>query len=462
MKGKNRAGSGRSIDMIHGSIWNKLPIFALPVAATSILEQLFNAADLAVVGRFTGKMGTLSMAAVGANTPVTGLILNLFLGISLGANVVIAHAVGEGRDDTVQKAVGTAVLFSFFAGVVVTICGEIFAPMILHSMSVPEKVLPLAVLYLRIYLIGLPVIFLYNFEAAIFRAIGKTQMPLMALVVSGALNVVLNLIFVIGFKRTVDGVATATVIANCVSSAFLFWRLTREQTVIHLARKQLHADWLTLKRILRIGLPAGIQSAVFCVANIVIQSAVNSLGAAVMAGSSAALNLEYLIYACILAYGQASTTFVGQNDGAGKPDRCVRVMWLCLIESFIVCGAFMALIWTFAKPLLGLFNTDPRVIHYGYVKLGLLFSGYFFAIVYEVMSGYLRGFGISLLPAVLTIFGVCVFRLLWIFLYFPSHHTFRQLMMAYPISFGITMILIGTALIIRRPARRRQTELKQV
>ena len=454
MKSKGRFGSSQ-IDMIHGTIWNKLPIFALPVAATTILEQLFNAADLAVVGRFTGKMGTLSMAAVGANSPIVGLILNLFIGISLGANVVIAHAVGEGRDETVRKAVGTAVIFAVIAGIAVTAIGEMLAPAVLKVMNVPERVLPLAVVYLRIYLLGLPVIFLYNFEAAIFRAIGKTQMPLAALVISGALNVVLNLFFVMVLHRNVDGVATATVLANLISSVFLFWRLTREQTAIHLGRRQLIVNGAALKSMLKIGLPAGVQSAVFCVANIVIQSAVNSLGAAVMAGSSAALNLEYLIYACILAYGQAATTFVGQNDGAGQPERCVRVMWLCLIESFIVCGAFMALIWTFAKPLLGLFNTDPKVIHFGYVKLGLLFSGYFFAVVYEVLSGYLRGFGLSLLPAVLTIFGVCGVRLLWIFLYFPSHHTFRQLMTAYPVSFGITMVLIGTAVLNRRPARRR-------
>ena len=442
MKSKGRFGSSQ-IDMIHGTIWNKLPIFALPVAATTILEQLFNAADLAVVGRFTGKMGTLSMAAVGANSPIVGLILNLFIGISLGANVVIAHAVGEGRDETVRKAVGTAVIFAVIAGIAVTAIGEMLAPAVLKVMNVPERVLPLAVVYLRIYLLGLPVIFLYNFEAAIFRAIGKTQMPLAALVISGALNVVLNLFFVMVLHRNVDGVATATVLANLISSVFLFWRLTREQTAIHLGRRQLIVNGAALKSMLKIGLPAGVQSAV------------NSLGAAVMAGSSAALNLEYLIYACILAYGQAATTFVGQNDGAGQPERCVRVMWLCLIESFIVCVAFMALIWTFAKPLLGLFNTDPKVIHFGYVKLGLLFSGYFFAVVYEVLSGYLRGFGLSLLPAVLTIFGVCGVRLLWIFLYFPSHHTFRQLMTAYPVSFGITMVLIGTAVLIRRPARRR-------
>lgn len=448
--------------MVQGPIWNKLPLFALPVAATSILEQLFNAADLAVVGRFTGKLGTVCMAAVGANTPIVSLIVGLFVGVALGANVVIAHAIGGRQPETVSKAVGSSVLFALLAGCAVAVLGEIFAPMILKSMDVPEKVLPLAVLYLRIYLAGLPVIFLYNFEAAIFRAVGKTQIPLLALLLSGGLNVVLNLCFVVGLHRTVDGVATATVISNLTSSVFLLWRLFREDAAIRLERGQIKVNGTVLKKILRIGVPAGVQSAVFSVANIVIQSSVNSLGAAAMAGSSASLNLEALAFWIFDAFGQAATTFVGQNDGAGRPERCRRVLSLTLIESFILCGAIMGTVWYFSNSLLGLFNTHADVIYYGHIKLGMLYSGYFFAIVYEVVSGYLRGFGISLLPAVLTIFGVCVFRLLWIFLYFPSHHTFRQLMMAYPISFGITMILIGTALIIRRPARRRQTELKQV
>ncbi|MGN0193957.1 MAG: MATE family efflux transporter [Pseudoramibacter sp.] len=455
MKSKTLKAGG--LDMVSGSIWNKLPLFALPVAATSILEQLFNAADLAVVGRFTGKLGTVCMAAVGANTPIVSLIVSLFVGVALGANVVIAHAIGGGREDRVHVAVGTSVLFAVLAGCAVTVVGEIFAPLILKSMDVPEKVLPFAVVYLRIYLAGLPVIFLYNFEAAIFRAVGKTQIPLLALLLSGGLNVVLNLCFVIGLHRTVDGVATATVISNLISSAFLLWRLFREDTAIHLERQQIRVNGAILKKILRIGVPAGVQSAVFSVANIVIQSSVNSLGAAAMAGSSASLNLEALTFWIFNAFGQAATTFVGQNDGAGRPERCRRVLSLTLIESFILCGAMMGTVWYFSNSLLGLFNTHADVIHYGHIKLGMLYSGYFFAIVYEVVSGYLRGFGISLTPAILTTIGVCGVRLLWIFLYFPTHHTFRQLMLAYPLSFIVTAVLMCAALLMIRPAHRRET-----
>lgn len=453
---KSKALKSSGLDMIHGPIWNKLPLFALPVAATSILEQLFNAADLAVVGRFTGKLGTVCMAAVGANTPIVSLIVSLFVGVALGANVVIAHAIGGGREEQVHIAVGTSVLFAVLAGCAVTVVGEIFAPLILKSMDVPEKVLPLAVIYLRIYLAGLPVIFLYNFEAAIFRAVGKTQIPLLALLLSGGLNVVLNLCFVIGLHRTVDGVATATVISNLISSAFLLWRLFREDTAIHLEGRQLKMHGRVLKKILRIGVPAGVQSAVFSVANIVIQSSVNSLGAAAMAGSSASLNLEALTFWIFNAFGQAATTFVGQNDGADCPERCRRVLSLTLIESFILCGAMMGTVWYFSNSLLGLFNTSPAVIHYGHIKLGMLYSGYFLAIVYEVVSGYLRGFGISLTPAILTTIGVCGVRLLWIFLYFPTHHTFRQLMLAYPLSFIVTAVLVCAALLMLRPARRRE------
>lgn len=449
----------KALDMTHGSLWNKIPLFALPVAATGILEQLFNAADIAVVGRFTGNQATRCMAAVGANSAIIGLILNLFIGITLGANVVIAHAIGEGNDDSVRRATHTAVVFAVVAGLVVTIFGEIFTPAILRATDVPKKVLPLAILYLRIYFIGMPVILLYNFEAAIFRAIGKTTMPLIALLISGILNVILNLFFVIVVHMTVNGVATATVIANVASSAFLFWRLTRETTPVRITPKQLKINGNSLKKILRIGLPSGIQAAVFAVANIVIQTAVNSLGATIMAGSSASLTLEYFCYSMLSAFGQAASTFVGQNDGAGQPKRCRRVLGLCILEDYLFTGVFAGLILLFAHQLLGIFNTDPRVIGYGYIKLRTLCIAYTMSILYEVMAGYLRGYGISLTPAILTTIGVCGVRLLWIFFYFPTHHTFAQLLYAYPLSFVVTDILIGVALLIFHPAKRRERQM---
>lgn len=282
--------------MIHGSIWNKIPRFALPVAATAILEQLFNASDVAVVGNFTGDAKTVSVAAVGANSPIISLIVNLFIGIALDTNVVIANAIGRNDRDTVRKTLHTSVLVAIFGGIFVAFLGEAAAAPLLGMLNVPEDVFPLALLYLRIYLIGMPVILLYNFEAAIFRSVGDTKTPLAALAFSGVLNVLLNLFFVAVLHMTVNGVAIATVISNAISSVLLFIKLRRTNGIIHLEAKELKIDSASLKNILRIGLPAGIQSAVFAVSNIVIQSAINSLGTVVMAASSAAYNIEIITY----------------------------------------------------------------------------------------------------------------------------------------------------------------------
>ena len=281
----------KQLDMLHGPIWNKLPRFALPVAATAILEQLFNASDVAVVGNFTGSARTACVAAVGANSPIIGLIVNLFIGIALGSNVIIAHAIGQGKPEDVHKAVHTSVVVAVLGGVLVALLGELIAAPLLSMLNVPAEVFPLALLYLRIYLAGMPVILLYNFEAAIFRSVGETKIPLIALASSGVLNVLLNLFFVAVLDMKVSGVAVATVISNAVSSVLLYIRLRRSTQVIHLEPKALGIDWATLGRILRIGLPAGIQSAVFSISNIVIQSAINDLGTVVMAASSAAFNI---------------------------------------------------------------------------------------------------------------------------------------------------------------------------
>lgn len=312
----------KSLDMLHGSIWNKLLIFALPVAATAILEQLFNASDIAVVGNFTGAGKTIAMAAVGTNSSIISLIVNLFVGIALGANVVIANAIGRKDKDAVTKAVHTSIIIAILAGIGVAIAGELSADPLLVSLQVPEDVFPEALLYLRIYLIGMPVILLYNFEAAIFRSTGDTKTPLAILTMSGILNVLLNLFFVVILHMTVNGVAIATVVSNAVSSVLLFYRLAKTKELIHVEWKQLIIDRKVLGQIMRIGLPAGIQSAVFAVANIVIQSPINSLGTVIMAASSAAYNIEIFAYDILNSFSQACTTFVGQNYGAGQFKRC--------------------------------------------------------------------------------------------------------------------------------------------
>ena len=444
----------RQLDMLHGPIWDKIPRFALPVAATAILEQLFNASDIAVVGNFTGEVRTAAVAAVGANSAIIGLIVNLFIGIALGANVVIAHAVGRGDRETVCKAVHTSVLVALLGGALVAVLGELIAAPLLGMLNVPEDVFPLALLYLRIYLAGMPVILLYNFEAAIFRSVGETKIPLIALLASGVLNVALNLFFVAVLGMTVNGVAIATVISNAVSALLLYRRLRRTTMDIRLEPKWLRIDPATLKRILRIGLPAGVQSAVFALSNIIIQSAINSLGTVVMAASSAAFNIEIITYDILNSFSQVCTTFVGQNYGAGQISRCKKTLFLCLAEGIIALAAALALILPFGRPLLAIFNSDSEVVATGYIRLTTVMLAHSFSLLYEVMSGYLRGFGISLTPAILTMVGVCGIRIAWIKLVFPQSRTFQTIMTVYPVSLAATMLLIFAALLVYRPSKR--------
>ena len=444
----------RQLDMLHGSIWDKLPRFALPVAATAILGQLFNASDIAIVGNFAQTDSTIAVAAVGANSSIINLIVNLFLGIALGANVVIAHAIGQKDRETAQKAVHTSILFSLIGGVLVAILGEVIAAPLLGTLNVPEDVLPEALAYLRIYFTGMPVILLYNFEAAIFRSVGDTKVPLIALASSGVLNVLLNLFFVVVLHMTVDGVAIATVLSNAVSALILFFRLRSTEQAIRVEPKKLRVDWDILKRIVRIGLPAGIQSAVFALSNIVIQSAINSLGKVVMAASSAALNIEVITYDIVNSFNQACTTFVGQNYGARQIKRCKRTLLLCLAEGMSILLVVMVTVLFFGKPLLSIFNRDPEVIETGYIRLMLIMTAHSFSLVYEVLSGYLRGFGISLVPAILTILGVCGLRVAWIHWAFPLAPTFRTIMTVYPISLSTTALLLLIATLCYHPARR--------
>lgn len=444
----------QKLDMLNGSIWNKLPVFALPIAATGILEQLFNASDIAIVGNFAQTDKTAAVAAVGANSPIIGLILNLFIGIALGANVVIANAIGRDDKQTVQKAVHTSMVVSVIGGVLVAIIGEIIAEPLLTALNVPNDVLELALLYLRIYFLGMPVILLYNFEAAIFRSIGETKMPLIALTLSGILNVLLNLFFVIVLKMSVNGVATATVLANVVSAGILYIKLVKSDKYIKVEFKKLRIDGKVFAKIMQIGLPAGIQSAVFAVANIVIQGAINSLGTTVIAASSAAFNIEIIAYNVMNSFSQACTTFVGQNFGANKIDRCKKTLFLCLIEDAIASGTAILIVLITGKFLLSIFNNDPEVIEIGYTRLVIIFIAYIFSMLYEVMSGYLRGFGFSLVPAILTTIGVCVVRIVWINTVFPAKRTFAAIMTAYPVSLSTTAVLIFIALIIYRPSKR--------
>lgn len=437
--------------MLNGSLGDKILKYAIPLAVTGILQQLFNAADIAVVGQFSGKS---AMAAVGSNAAVIGLLVNLFVGISLGSNVIIARSFGQKDNKTISKAVHTSVVVALLGGLFITALGELLAPSVVTLLDVPDDVYPLAVKYLRIYLAGMPVILLYNFESAIFRSCGNTKTPLIALIISGVLNVILNLFFVLCLGMDVDGVAAATVIANLISSVILFAALMKTPLSIRVEPKKLRIHGSVLRQILKIGIPAGIQGMIFSFANIIIQSAVNSLGTTVMAASSAAYNLEIFAYYIMNSFGQACTTFVGQNYGAGKNDRCRRSMMICLIQSAVSTMAVSGLILLFSGPLLGIFNSDPDVIAAGRIRLLFILSAYIFSFVQEGLSGYLRGFGVSFIPAACAVVGICGVRLVWIFTVFKHSPSFTTIMQVYPISLGITALAILVVTLIVKPSRR--------
>ncbi len=439
------------MDMINGSLGDKIIKYALPLAMTGVLQQLFNAADLAVVGQFSGKE---AMAAVGGNAPVIGLLVNLFVGISLGSNVIIARSIGQGDKETIAKTVHTSVVMALLGGVFLTLLGEFLAPGVVRLLDVPQDVYPLAVKYLRIYLAGMPVILLYNFEAAIFRSCGDTRMPLAALVISGILNVILNLFFVLGLGMDVDGVATATVLSNLASSAILLVALMKTKLAIRVTLGKLRVHTDVLGEMLKIGVPAGIQGMIFSFANIIIQSAVNSLGTTVMAASSAAYNLEVFAYYIMNSFGQACTTFVGQNYGAGKGERCRRVLKLCLLQSLISTAAASGLILLFCRQLLGIFNTDPHVIEIGRIRLIYIFFAYLFSFAQEGLSGYLRGFGVSFIPAACAVIGICGVRLTWIFTVFRQSPSFTTIMQVYPLSLGVTAAAILAVTLFVKPSER--------
>lgn len=437
----------KKIDMTHGSLWDKILMIALPLAASGILQQLFNAADVAVVGQFVGKE---AMAAVGANAPVVNILITMFTGISLGANVVISRYTGRKDKENAENAAHTAILVAVISGFFILVLGQCIARITLEMMSVPSDCLDMAVLYLRVYLCGMPVIFLYNFEAAIFQSQGDTKTPLMCLIISGIVNVILNLFFVIVIGMTVNGVALATVISNGISSMLLFAFLLKGKTplTIEKQRFRIHAD--LLKEMLQIGLPAGLQGMVFSISNILIQSAVNSLGTDVVAGSSAAGNLEIIGYFVVNSFSQACTTIIGQNFGANQPERCHKTLMISLVESWIVGGTVSFLIIIFGKQLLRLFNSDPNVIAFGYQRLFWILSFEVINGTIDIISGAMKGYGESLTPALIALVCICGVRIVYIFTYFAFHRSFTTLMLAYPISWIITMIVISAAYLIIR------------
>lgn len=328
-----------TMDMTNGALWNKILIFALPLAASSILQQLFNSIDTAVVGRFASSQ---ALAAVGSNSSLIALMINLFIGISLGANVVIAQYIGQKSEKNIQAALHTAIVVALISGIFVMIFGQFIAKPVLRLMGTPDDVIDLAVLYLRIYLLGMPFIMLYDFGSSILRSTGDSKRPLYSLIIAGIINTVLNLVLVIGFNMGVAGVAIATVISNIVSSGIIIYILMHESETMRLSLRKLKITPSELKKILVIGIPAGIQGMMFSIANVCIQSAINSFGSNAIAGSAAALNYEYFAYFLVNAFAQATVTFTSQNYGAAQYDRCKKIFRICMMFSIVSCGMLSA------------------------------------------------------------------------------------------------------------------------
>ena len=425
--------------MLEGSLWDKIIVFALPIALTGILEQMFNAADVAVLGRF---VGTEAMAAVGNNVPIVGLIVTLFLGLSLGANVVIAQYIGARHLKEASRAVHTALALSILAGIGVALLGELFAAPLLSLLDVPDAVMPLAELYLRVFLMGMPFMSVYNFASAILRSHGDTGTPLIALLAASALNVVLDLGFVLVLGLGADGVAWGTVLSYLVAASLLIRALRREEGVLRLDFRLLRVRPHHAKRIFVIGMPAAVQGMVFCFANLVIQAALNSLGAEVMAASAAAFTIEINMYCVIAAFQQACTTFVSQNYGAGNLPRCREVTRWSLRLNIIAMLVLGALILLFMRPLLRIFNGDPAVVEIGVIRIVYVVVPEIFAVFIDIFSGSMRGYGYSLMPAVVTLVCICGVRLSWVWLVFPHCPTFETLMVIYPISWAVTSLCI--------------------
>lgn len=437
------------VDMLNGPLFMKILIFALPLAASSLLQQLFNSVDVAVVGRFASSK---ALAAVGSNAPVISLLINLFIGISMGANVVISNHLGQRDEQSIRHAISTVTLVAAISGLLLMCIGIGVARPILELMDTPSDVLDMAVLYLRIYFIGIPFFLIFNFGAAILRSVGDTRRPLYILVVAGIINTVLNLIFVIGLGMSVEGVAIATAVANAISAAWIIQLLRKEPGALQLQFKHLRIYKKELKRMLQIGVPAGLQGMVFSISNVVVQSAINGYGAAAIAGSAAAVNFEYYCYYIIVACNGAAISFIGQNYGAQKYDRVRRIYRICLLMGLIGCFIANALFTWQNQFFLSFFTTDAEVIHYGAIRMEGVLLFQFIACSYEVTGSALRGMGESMLPTIMTVFGTCILRIIWVFAVLPHYTGFAHLLQVYPLSW----ILTGTMVIIAYKLKMRQ------
>ena len=439
---KLHVNHSHQIDMLHGSLLDKILIFALPLAISTILQQLFNSADVAVVGRFESSQ---ALAAVGSNGAAINLMLNLFVGLSVGANVVVASYIGQQEPGKVREAVHTVVSLAILSGFLLLAWGLAMARPLLLVMSTPEDVMDLSVLYLRIYFLGMPFIMLYNFGSAILRSMGDSRRPLWCLLVSGVINVILNLILVIVFRLGVAGVAIATVIANAISAVMVVYYLMNEEDPFRLDWGRLSLKREHLMRVLRVGLPAGVQGTLFSISNMCIQATVNGFGSLASAGSAAALNFDIITFYIVNAFTQAAVTFTSQNYGAGNAGRCKRVLTLTMAASLFFTGLACLACFVWRREILSVYTVDPVALSFGEVRMIHAVAFIWLCSTYEITGSAMRGMGYPMLPTVLVLLGCCVLRLVWIYAVFPFWGTFASLMDIYPITWIVTGIATNFA-----------------
>ncbi len=444
--------------MLRGPLARPMLLFSLPLIASGILQQSFNSVDVAVVGRFAGSQ---ALAAVGSNGPVISLLVNMFIGLAVGVNVVIANYIGRNNSRGVEAAVTASAQLALIGGVALFALAMMASRPILEVLNTPADVLDQAVLYLRIYSAGMPFMVIYNFGAAILRSIGDTQRPFYSLVAAGIVNVGLNFLFVAGMGMDVDGVAWATVISNIVNAAIITGILIREQGDIHLDLRAVFGtrpDGSQLRKIAGIGVPAGLQGTVFAFSNVFILSAINTFGSAGAAGSATAINFEVYCYFVLNAFGQTAVAFTSQNYGAGRLDRCRRIFRISLLMAIVSTVALNVLLVWGRHGAIAIFTDDAEVVRFAAERMlsVLLFQG--IACYYEIAGASMRGLGFSMTPALITIFGTCVLRLVWVWCFPSSGGSFIRLMMIYPLSWALTDVAMAVAYtrIIRKLSLDRQ------
>ncbi|WP_294562174.1 MATE family efflux transporter [uncultured Traorella sp.] len=431
------AGDHYRIDMTEGKLLPKILLFSLPLIASGVLQLLFNAADIIVVGKFDGHE---SLAAVSSTGALINLIVNIFIGLSIGANVVVARHIGADEQEEISKTVHTAMMLSIIGGVILTVFGIAAAHPMLEWMDTPDNVIDLAVLYLRIYFLGITASLIYNYGASILRAKGDTKRPLYYLALAGVVNIILNLILVIVFHLGVAGVGIATVVSQIISATLVFICLTHERGGLQLHPKEMHIDFRKFIDILKIGLPAGIQGCVFSLSNVVIQASVNSFGSTIMAGNGAAQNIEGFVYTGMNAFYQSCLTFTSQNMGARSLDRIKQTLFSCQLL-VIITGLILGIgAWYFGDLLLSIYSDDPAVIAAGIVRLGYVSKTYFLCGIMDVMVGSLRGLGYSIFPMIVSLVGACGLRILWLATVFNLYHTIEMVYISYPVSWIITAL----------------------